>query len=523
MAKQEIQQLRCAAYVRVSTDEQATGDYTSLDAQRESCEAYIRSQQQDGWVLSPVEYSDTATGKNTKRPSLQRLLNDIRTGLVDVIVVYKFDRLSRSMLDFLQLIKEFDDQKVILVSVSQKIDTSGPTGRLFLQILAAFGEFERELIAGRTRDKMQAMRKRGTYIGGMIPLGYDLDPQSKKLVINPDEAIMVKEIFRLYLERQGLVRVVGEVNSRGWHTKKWVTKAGKLYGGTPFNKLSLRSLLTNLIYVGKVKVGSDEYDGEHEAIIDRTTFNTAQEILKGNAHSRRNHIANRHPEALLKGLLRCGDCGKAMTHVPTRKPDGTTYRYYRCITAQKQGAASCPSGSSLPANEIEQFVVERLRAIAEDPEQVDAIARDAATLATTRIHDVQSDIATWEVRSAELSKEIITLQNRLPQASVESRDLILTHLQVMEEQLCRINESLERSREEAAGLQAQRLTPKMFKTALNYFDPVWEVLYPQERSRIVQLLIETVEYTGSRNSLSLEFRPSGVLRLAHEMEEANHA
>ncbi|MHB9023427.1 MAG: recombinase family protein [Armatimonadota bacterium] len=516
-------QFRCAAYVRVSTDEQATGDYTSLDAQRDACEAYIRSQQHDGWVVLPTPYNDTATGKNTKRAGIQGLLTDMRAGLVDVIVVYKFDRLSRSMLDFLQLIKEFDERNVVLVSVSQKIDTSGPTGRLFLQILAAFGEFERELISGRTKDKMQAMRKRGTYIGGMIPLGYNLDPQTKKLVVNPEEAIIVRELFRLYLERQGLVRVVTEAHTRGWHTKRWVTKTGKLFGGAPFNKLTLRNLLTNLVYVGKVQVDGVEFDGDHEAILGRSTFDAAQEILQGNAGTQGRHIANRHPEAILKGLLRCGDCGKAMTHVPTRKSDGTTYRYYRCITAQKAGAARCPSGSSLPATEIEQFVVDRLRTIADDPEQVDAIARDATALATSRLQDVQTDIATWEARVNEQTDEITRLRERLAQAPAHTRDVILSHLQALEEQQTELVDGLERCRNEAAGLTAQRLTPRVFRAALTYFDPVWNVLYPQERARIVQLLIESVEYTGSRGSLSLAFRPSGVLRLAHELEEATHA
>jgi site-specific DNA recombinase len=509
--------------VRVSTDEQASGDFTSLDAQRESCDAYIRSQQHDGWVSLPTNYSDTATGKNMKRPGIQRLLTDVRAGLVDAVIVYKFDRFSRSMLDFLTLIKEFDERNVVLVSVSQRIDTSGPTGRLFLQILAAFGEFERELIAGRTKDKMQAMRKRGTYIGGMIPLGYDLDPQSKKLVVNPEEAIIVRELFRLYLERQGLVGVVTEATARGWYTKRWITKAGKSFGGTPFTKLSLRNLLTNLVYVGRVQVDGVEYDGDHEAILDRATFDTVQEILQGNARAGGYHLGNRNPAALLRGLLRCGDCEKAMTHVPTKKPDGTTYRYYRCTTAQKEGAARCPSGSSLPATEIEQFVIDRLRGIADDPEQVDAIAREATALTAIRMQEVQIDIATWEVRANELDHEITRLRERLALAPEQTHDIILIHLQALESQLIDLLEGLERCRVEAAGLQAQRLTPRVFKTALTYFDPVWEVLYPQERARIVQLLIESVEYSGARGTLGLTFRPSGVLRLANELEEANHA
>lgn len=523
MAIPQPRQLRCAAYVRVSTDEQATGDYTSLDAQREACEAYIRSQQHDGWVALPTPYSDTATGKNMKRPGIQRLLTDVRAGLVDAVIVYKFDRFSRSMLDFLTLIKEFDDRQVVLVSVSQRIDTSGPTGRLFLQILAAFGEFERELIAGRTKDKMQAMRKRGTYIGGMIPLGYDLDPQTKKLVVNPEEATIVRALFQLYLERQGLVRVVTEATARGWSTKRWVTKAGKLFGGAPFTKLSLRNLLTNLVYVGKVQVDGVEYDGDHEAILDRTTFDMAQEILRGNARAKGNHLGNRNPDALLRGLLRCSDCGKAMTHVPTKKPDGTTYRYYRCTTAQKEGAARCPSGSSLPATEIEQFVIDRLRGIADDPAQVDAIAREATALATTRMQEVETNIATWEARVEELDREITHLRERLMEAPAQTREVFLTHLQAMEAQHADLLEGLECNRTEAATLQSQRFTPRVFRTALTYFDPVWEVLYPQERSRIVQLLIESVEYSGARGTLGLTFRPSGILRLANEMEEANHA
>src|SRR4051794_857702 len=232
--------VRCAVYTRKSTEEGLEQEFNSLDAQRESGQAYIHSQQHEGWTCLPDRYDDGGfTGGNTERPALQRLLTDIADGKVDCVVIYKIDRLSRSLLDFAKMMDLFDQQRVALVSVTQQFNSATSMGRLVLNVLLSFAQFEREIISERTRDKIAATRRKGKWAGGMPLLGYDVDPRGSRLVVNPDEAKQVQAIFELYLEHQGLLAVVQELSKRGWCNKQWTTRKGRVRGGLPFTRTSL--------------------------------------------------------------------------------------------------------------------------------------------------------------------------------------------------------------------------------------------------------------------------------------------
>ena len=244
---------RCAVYTRKSTEEGLEQEFNSLDAQRESGEAYIKSQVNEGWECLPDRYDDGGySGGNMERPALKRLLADIDAGKVDSVVVYKVDRLSRSLLDFAKMVETFDRHHVSFVSVTQLINTSTSMGRLMLNVLLSFAQFEREIISERTRDKIAAARRRGKWSGGMPLLGYDVDPRGSKLAVNEEEAARVRAIFQLYLELQSLIPVVVELERRGWTNKRWTTRKGRERGGKPFTKTSLHRLLTNVVYVGKI-------------------------------------------------------------------------------------------------------------------------------------------------------------------------------------------------------------------------------------------------------------------------------
>ena len=246
-------EVRCAIYTRKSTDEGLDQDFNTLDAQRESAEAYIASQQHEGWICLSTRYDDGGfTGGNTDRPALQRLLADVRAGKVDCILAYKIDRLSRSLLDFAQLMEIFEQHGVSLVAVTQQLNTKNSMGRLTLNILLSFAQFEREIIAERTRDKMSAARKKGKWIGGYPVLGYDVDPNFKKLQTNEAEAAQVQAIYQLYLEHGSLLPVVRALNERNWRTKCWTTKKGIQRGGREYTKTNLYRLLTNVVYTGKI-------------------------------------------------------------------------------------------------------------------------------------------------------------------------------------------------------------------------------------------------------------------------------
>jgi len=248
--------VRCAIYTRKSTDEGLDQEFNSLDAQREASEAYIKSQEHEGWVCLPQRYDDGGfTGGNMERPALRRLLADIEAGKIDCVVVYKVDRLSRSLLDFARMMETFERHEVSFVSVTQQFNTATSMGRLVLNVLLSFAQFEREIIGERIRDKIAATRRKGKWTGGAPVLGYDVDRSNgrPRLVVNTQEAVRVREIFRLYLSFGAMLPVLDELERRGWRTKQWRTKRGQPKGGQPFVKSSLYHLLTNPLYVGKIK------------------------------------------------------------------------------------------------------------------------------------------------------------------------------------------------------------------------------------------------------------------------------
>jgi len=224
--------VRCAIYTRKSTDEGLDQEFNSLDAQRDSAAAYITSQQHEGWACVPDQYDDGGfTGGNMDRPALKRLLADIEAGKIDCVVVYKVDRLSRSLLDFARMLETFERYRVSFVSVTQQFNTATSMGRLVLNVLLSFAQFEREMISERTRDKIAATRRKGKWTGGIPVLGYDVDPKVSRLLVNSEEAARVAAIFELYLEQESLVATAAELNRRGWRTKHWITRKGHPRGG----------------------------------------------------------------------------------------------------------------------------------------------------------------------------------------------------------------------------------------------------------------------------------------------------
>jgi site-specific DNA recombinase len=350
--------VRCAIYTRKSTEEGLDQDFNSLDAQREAAEAYVRSQAHAGWTCLPTRYDDGGyTGSTLDRPALQRLLADIRAGQVDSVLTHRVDRLSRSLLDFAKLMEAFEQHRVAFVSVTQHFNSATSMGRLVLNVLLSFAQFERELIAERTRDKVAAARRKGKWSGGLPVLGYDVDARTKKLVINDEEAARVRAIFALYLEYRGLLPVVEELERRGWCNKQSLTRKGGERGGRPFTKGSLYALLTNVTYVGQVRYHQEVHPGEQPAIVDAGVWQEVQALLAQNGQARA--VAQRsRSRALLQGLLRCRPCGCAMT--PAHVSCGNKrYRYYTCSAAQKKGWHTCPS-KSVPAAALERFVLEQI-------------------------------------------------------------------------------------------------------------------------------------------------------------------
>jgi site-specific DNA recombinase len=358
--------LRCAIYTRKSTEHGLEQEFNSLDAQRDACEAYIKSQASQGWRALPQHYDDPAySGGNLQRPALKKLLADIEAGRIDVVVVYKIDRLTRSLADFAKLVEAFDAKSISFVAVTQQFNTTTSMGRLTLNVLLSFAQFERELSSERVRDKIAASRRKGKWTGGTVPLGYE--SRDKKLVINKTEAETVRTIFSRYLELQSFSKLVADLDRRGIVTKRRNTKVAKYNGGISFGYGPLAYFLKNRVYVGEVHHGDNWFKGEHKAIIDRQTFESVQALLKSNATGRKTKRSE--SGALLKGKL-FDDKGNLMSPSFSTK-NGVRYRFYVSSAPLRGRKAEGGSITRIPAAEIESAVIAALQSHQEHAPSVD--------------------------------------------------------------------------------------------------------------------------------------------------------
>ncbi len=348
--------VRCAIYTRVSTDQGLDQDFNSLDAQYDASQAYIRSQAHAGWTMLRSKYDDGGfSGGNTDRPALQRLLEDVRAGKIDIIVVYKVDRLTRSLTDFAKLVELFDRHGVYFVSVTQQFNTTTSMGRLTLNVLLSFAQFEREVTSERIRDKIGASKRKGLWVGGLTPLGYDT--KDRKITVNETEAERVWTIFRTYLKLGSLNLLMAELRKRGITSKVRTLKTGEFVGGIPFTRGPLGYLLRNRFYIGEVSFKGEVLPGEQPAIIDRVLFDAVQAKL---AEQNNNHKTTRmKSEALLVGRI-FDDRGNRMSPSHARKR-GIKYRYYLSCALLDGRPAKAGSTPRVPAVEIETLVVEAVR------------------------------------------------------------------------------------------------------------------------------------------------------------------
>jgi DNA invertase Pin-like site-specific DNA recombinase len=323
--------IRCAIYTRKSTEEGLAQEFNTLQAQREAAEAYILSQKQNGCHTLIPSYDDGGfSGASLDRPALKQLLKDIEAGKVDCVVVYKVDRLSRSLLDFARLLSLFEKRGVSFVSVTQEFNTTTSMGRLTLNILLSFAQFEREIISERTRDKMSAARRKGKWAGGAPVLGYDVDPHGGRLVVNPAEAERVREIFTISAGCTTLSAAQRDVNARGLTTKDWTSEGGRQHRGSAFTPSRLGALLRDVLYIGQVCHKGAAYPGEQPAIVDRELWSRVQEQLKLQPRTRPYHKV----DALLSSVLYCAQCGERMgTHATSRQ--GRRRVYYVCRIGKK--------------------------------------------------------------------------------------------------------------------------------------------------------------------------------------------
>ncbi len=390
--------IRCAIYTRKSTEEGLEQDFNSLDAQREACEAYIVSQRHEGWVQHPELYDDGGfSGGNMDRPGLAQLMADVQSGKVDVIVVYKVDRLTRSLADFAKIVEILDEAEASFVSVTQSFNTTTSMGRLTLNVLLSFAQFEREVTGERIRDKIAASKAKGMWMGGTVSFGYEV--QDRKLHIVPDEAATVRHIFNRYLELASVPALADELEDAGVRSRKRISRTGRPYGGAILSRGAVYAMLQNRIYVGETVHKGKVFPGEHKAIIDRDVFERVERQLESNRVVRKSGAYAASP-SLLTGLV-YDALGRRMSpdhsHKTKRK-----YRYY--ASRQDSREDRVHPKWRVPAIDLEEIVVGRLKVLLIDREALTDVAGDAAdvpelervfedagTLAEQLLSDVHTD------------------------------------------------------------------------------------------------------------------------------------
>ena len=379
--------MRCAIYTRVSTDHGLEQDFNSLDAQREACAAYIRSQAHEGWVLAPTPYDDGGySGGNLDRPALKALLEAVAAKRIDVIVVYKVDRLTRSLADFAKLVEAFDAPSVSFISITQSFNTTTSMGRLTLNMLLSFAQFEREVTGERIRDKIAASKKKGIWVGGVVPLGYRV--VERKLVVDEQEAETVRFIFRRYLELGSLGTLIDDLRDKGIATRVRLLATGRVVGGVPFTRGPLAYLLRNRMYLGEINHGAKSYPGEHPAIIDRAIFDAVQDRLTAQATA--SDYRRSSSDALLTGKF-FDHLGRPMTPSYAVK-GGVRYRYYISRASARSGTGTSLATIRLPAPDVEAAVI---KALADDT-RVNGLASSNATIAgepvASSVHQVSARV-----------------------------------------------------------------------------------------------------------------------------------
>ncbi|SMQ69813.1 Site-specific DNA recombinase [Altererythrobacter xiamenensis] len=394
-----MKSVRCAIYTRKSSEDGLEQDFNSLDAQREACGAYVLSQASEGWTLLPDKYDDGGlSGGTLERPALQRLLANVAAGKVDIIVIYKLDRLTRSLLDFAKLVEALDQAGTSFVSVTQSFNTTTSMGRLTLNMLLSFAQFEREVTAERIRDKIAASKAKGMWMGGIPPLGYK--PHGRTLVVVEEHAALVRGIFERYREL-GNVRLVAEsLKSEGRHCPRRKTSSGKAYGGGPFRRGQLYAILRNPIYIGRILHRGEQHQGQHSAIINLALWKAVQGRLTGNVKGTRG--GRSRTVSTLAGRI-VDASGAPLIAVHTRKGK-RRYRYYVSKALHHDGQSATKNPMRIPAGEIEQVVAQECARLLNDPLQL---------VERANLSSEPQELEGLMERSKTLAKELVEGQHRL--------------------------------------------------------------------------------------------------------------
>ena len=504
MIETAVKQKICAIYTRKSNEKNLNTDFNSLDAQRESAEAYIKSQKALGWEIYPERYDDPAySGGDMERPALRRLLNDAKLKKFDVVVVYKVDRLSRSLRDFVKIMEVFEEYGISFVAVTQHFDTSSSMGRLTLNILLSFAQFEREIDSERIRDKRAAQAKRGKWMGGFPIIGYDLDYNNKKTVVNDSEKGLVKKMFETYAKIQSLSRTARVLNDMGYRTKEWISKKEKRMGGFKFNKTNLSRYLKNPRYIGKIPFNGQLYQGEHQPILDEKLFLRVQNILKKNDALNCSINTGKY-DFLLKGLVKCSNCGSTMTPNFAHSK-GKKYFYYKCVKVLKMDKTAC-STSSAPARELENVVIDRIRHIAENEKIVQGMIEKAKVLADNEIPKLKEEHSKLLGEAGKIDEQANNLVNVISmQDNQEKNKYLLRKLNDLTKRSEQVREQIRILEFDIDKVRTQEIDKEAVLKIFKDFKATFDSQPAEERKELIRLLVKDVLLDAKKKEIKLNF------------------
>ena len=466
----------CALYTRVSSRNQLDSDYSSMQTQRERLEAYCRSQ--DNYTVHRVYEDGAYSAETLDRPALQQMLHDIRAGKVNCVLAYKIDRLTRSVKDFHLLMDLFDKHQVKFVSITQSLDTQHPMGRLLRNILLDFAQFEREMTADRTRDKMHQRAQKGMWNGGGVPYGYR--NENKRLVPDDVEAPRLRFMFEQFAGNPSLAHLRAQLRQRNWQTRS----------GRPWTKSPLDYMLSNPVYIGKLPFNGLDLPGEHAPLIDAELFQRVQAQPRG-----RRHVTSDHKRPfLLKGLLHCSDCGSTLSphYSQKRRKDGSVHRvsYYRCTSTMKYDNRACHI-KQLNADQAEATVVENLYALAQNEAAVEATVEELNNDLKGRVQPLEQEAGEIQKRLSELESEIDRFVQALGKGtiSVERLEKEIKQRQADQQALRLRSDQLQQSVREQT---ASDCNVELIKRNLREFRGVFRALTPEEQQQTLQCLLKQI-------------------------------
>lgn len=500
----KLNETNCAVYTRVSVDERAeTQVYSTLDNQRDSCLSYIESQKANGWKFFKTYEDSGQSGGSLQRPALRQLIEDIKRKHIQVVVVYKIDRLTRNHKDFYSLIEIFNEHGCTFVSTTQHFDTTSPAGRLLLHIMLEFAQFEREMSQERTYDKRFAMAKKGLWCGGPIPLGYDI--KNKKLFINDEEAKIVRLCFELYVKLASLSEVARKLNDMGYRTKKYFKKGDQASGSVKFDKKKISLIVSNPTYIGKIRFRSTKegkeylFDGGQAPIVqDPKLWEAVQNILVKNREIRKTFKQNKY-ELMFLGLIHCSECGSIMTN-SSKDKNGKLYLYYRCTKEITQGKEACPT-RTVSADELENFLIQQFKELGQNERLLKKSIEKANMLANKGLEPLGKEKKLHETQLAKINQELKQIIEFIKSGDLsdQRRKRSLTkELSDLEDAKEKLELEIHRIETNLQQLSQHVIDADTFTRLFREFPKVFETFSFDEKRNLILLLVKEVIYNPKK-------------------------